>query len=129
MAVVLVTGGGRGIGRAIALAFAEAGSTVAVAARTQPEVEATAAEIRTRGARAVALTVDVTDEPSVAGGIHRLREAAPRLDVLVNNAGVGGGQPVESADPRSWRRVLDTNVWGTFLVTRQALPLMNDGGR
>src|SRR5206468_2591805 len=125
----LVTGGGRGIGRAIALAFADAGSTVAVAARTRAEVEATAAEIRKRGAEAIPLTVDVTDEQSVAAGIGRLREPARRLDVVVNNAGVGGGQPVESADPRSWRRVLDTNVWGTFLVTRQALPLMNDGGR
>ena len=129
MAVVVVTGGGRGIGRAIALAFAEAGSTVAVAARTRSEVDATAAEIRERGADAVALTVDVTDEKSVAAGVERLRDAAPRLDVLVNNAGVGGGEPVEAADPASWRRVLDTNVWGTFLVTRQALPMMRDGGR
>ncbi len=129
MAVVLVTGGGRGIGRAIALAFAEAGSTVAIAARTRAEIDATADEIRKRGAEAVPLTVDVTDERSVAAGVEQLRDSAPSLDVVVNNAGVGGGQPVESADPRSWRRVLDTNVWGTFLVTRQALPLMNDGGR
>ena len=126
MHTVLVTGGGRGIGRAIALAFAQAGSTVAVASRTRSEVDATAAEIRKRGAEAVALTIDVTDEKSVAAGVGTLREAAPQLDVLVNNAGVGGGEPVESADPATWRRVLDTNVWGTFLVTRQALPLMTE---
>ena len=49
--------------------------------------------------------------------------------MLVNNAGVGGGQPVEKSDPGDWRRVLDTNVFGTFLVTRRAVPLLRDGGR
>jgi NAD(P)-dependent dehydrogenase (short-subunit alcohol dehydrogenase family) len=49
--------------------------------------------------------------------------------VVVNNAGVGGGKPIDETDTASWRRILDTNVWGTFLVTRQAVPLMADGGR
>jgi ketoreductase len=129
MTSVLVTGGGRGIGRAIALAFAEPGSTVAIAARTRAELEATGSEIARRGAAPVLLTVDVRDELSVDRGFRQLRESTDRIDVLVNNAGVGGGQPVGKADPGDWRRVLDTNVFGTFLVTRQAIPLLQDGGR
>jgi NAD(P)-dependent dehydrogenase (short-subunit alcohol dehydrogenase family) len=127
--IVLVTGGGRGIGRAIALAFAEPGSVVAVAARTRTEVDDTARAIAVRGARPVALAVDITDENAVARGFDELRAIAPTVDVVVNNAGVGGGQPIHKADTASWRRVLDTNVWGTFLVTRQAVPMLSDGGR
>ena len=129
MSTVLVTGGGRGIGRAIALAFAEPGSTVAIAARTQADLEATGSEIAKRGATPILLTVDVRDESSVERGFRQLRESTDRIHVLVNNAGVGGGQPVQDADPGDWRRVLDTNVFGTFLVTRQAIPLLQDGGR
>ncbi|HEV8395288.1 MAG TPA: SDR family oxidoreductase, partial [Vicinamibacterales bacterium] len=126
---ILVTGGGRGIGRAIALAFARPGNTVAVAARTRRELEDTADAIRARGAQAVALPIDVTDEQAVASGFKAFIVASPALDVLVNNAGVGGGKPIDETDTASWRRILDTNVWGTFLVTRQAVPLLADGGR
>jgi ketoreductase len=129
MATVLVTGGGRGIGRAIALAFAEPGATVAIAARSRGDLETTGADIRKLGATPVLLTMDVRDEQSVAAGFLALREASERLDVLVNNAGVGGGQTVERAEAGSWRTVMDTNVFGTFLVTRQALPLLNNNGR
>ncbi|HWF84152.1 MAG TPA: SDR family NAD(P)-dependent oxidoreductase [Vicinamibacterales bacterium] len=123
----LVTGGGRGIGRAIALAFAEPGATVAVAGRTVAQLEETAREIERRGARALAVEMDVTDEAAVARAFESL--TASTLDVLVNNAGAGGGQPIHKTDTGSWRRVLDTNVWGTFLVSRQAVPLMREGGR
>jgi ketoreductase len=126
---ILVTGGGRGIGRAIALAFAAPGDVVAIAARTRSELDDTAAAIGARGARPVPLAVDVTDEGAVAAGFDELRAVSSRLDVLVNNAGVGGGQPIHETDTQSWRRILDTNVWGTFLVTRQAVPLLDDGGR
>ena len=129
MPTILVTGGSRGIGRAIALAFAEPGSTIAIAARTQSELDATGDAIRDRGAEPVLLPVDVTDELSVAAGYARLRQASPRIDVLVNNAGVGGGLPIHEADSAGWRRILDTNVWGTFLVTREAVPMLSDGGR
>jgi ketoreductase len=126
---VLVTGGGRGIGRAIALAFAAPGARVAIAARTRSQLEETASEVRRRGAEALALTMDVTDEGAVAGAFAELRSVSPTLDVLVNNAGIGGGQPVHKTAVDAWRRVLDTNVFGTFLVTRQAVPMMGQGGR
>lgn len=129
MPTILVTGGSRGIGRAIALAFAEPGSTIAIAARTRSELEAAGAAIRDRGAEPVLLQVDVTGEESVAAGFARLRQNSPGIDVLVNNAGVGGGLPIHEADSAGWRRILDTNVWGTFLVTRAAVPMLGDGGR
>src|SRR5205809_2050362 len=129
MPTILVTGGGRGIGRAIALAFAEPGSVVAIAARTRTELEATAAEIRARGSQPILLQVDITDERAVERAFGELRAATPRLDVLVNNAGAGGGQLIDKTDTASWRRVVDTNVWGTFLVTRQAVAMLGDGGR
>jgi NAD(P)-dependent dehydrogenase (short-subunit alcohol dehydrogenase family) len=127
MPSILVTGGGRGIGRAIALAFAEPGSTVAIAGRTAPQLERTAAEIRDRGADAVPLSMDVTSAASVDAAFAELR--GRQIDVLVNNAGVGGGQPVEGSEEAAWRRIIDTNVVGTYLVSRAALPSIPEGGR
>ena len=126
---VLVTGGGRGIGRAIALAFAEPGNIVAITARTRQQLDDTAQAVAARGARAVPLACDITDEAAVDRLFDALRGACPTLDVLVNNAGVGGGQPVDVTDVASWRRVLDTNVVGTFLVSRRAVPMLGAGGR
>jgi NAD(P)-dependent dehydrogenase (short-subunit alcohol dehydrogenase family) len=129
MTSILVTGGGRGIGRAIALAFAEAGALVAVASRTPVELESTAAEIRARGGDALPLMMDVTNALSVSTAFSELQRRTSRLDVLVNNAGVGGGEPVQGSAEAAWRRILDTNVVGTYLVTRAALSLMSEGGR
>ena len=126
---ILVTGGGRGIGRAIALAFAAPGNVVAIAARTRTELDETARAIAARGATPIAITADVTDEDAVARAFDQVRAIAPVVDVVVNNAGVGGGQPIDKTDTASWRHILETNVVGTFLVTRQAVPMMSRGGR
>src|SRR5437763_272758 len=129
MPTILVTGGGRGIGRAIALAFAEPGSTVAIAARTRTELDDTARAVAARGARPVVAAVDIMDEDAVVHAFAAIRAVTPTLDVLVNNAGVGGGDPIDRSDTVSWRRILDTNVLGTYLVTRQAVAILSDGGR
>jgi NAD(P)-dependent dehydrogenase (short-subunit alcohol dehydrogenase family) len=127
--VVFVTGGGRGIGRAIALAFAEPGATIGIAGRSAGQLAETAREIRTRGAESIVLTMDVTDANAVSVGFAELTARTDRVDVLINNAGIGGGQPVLGSDESAWRRIIDTNVVGTYLVTRAALPRMDDGGR
>jgi ketoreductase len=126
---VVVTGGGRGIGRAIALAFAEPGAHIIVTSRTESQLEQTAADIRAAGADATAIPMDVSDEASVAHGFGTLHGTVTQFDVLVNNAGVGGGEIVQGSDVQRWKRTLDTNLFGMYLVTRQVLPLMASEGR
>ena len=129
MKLSLVTGGGRGIGRAIALALAGPNTCVAIAGRTRSQLDATARELARLGGKALAIEMDVTSEESVAAGTRELGRVADHLDVLVNNAGVGGGEPVAGSDVARWRRVIDTNVTGTYLVTRDVVGIMRDGGR
>jgi NAD(P)-dependent dehydrogenase (short-subunit alcohol dehydrogenase family) len=129
MRVALVTGGGRGIGRAIARALAGPETCVALSGRTRSDLEATAADIERLGGRAVAIVMDVSDETSVAEGFARLAQVVDHIDVLVNNAGVGGGEPVEGSDVTRWRATIDTNLTGTYLVSRAAVPMMRTGGR
>src|SRR5262245_39341372 len=126
---ILVTGGGRGIGRATALAFARPGNIVAISARTGPQLDEVAMAVASKGGRPVILKADVSDEGSVDRAFAELQAVTPTLDVVVNNAGVGGGQPIDRTETAAWRRVLDTNVWGMFLVTRRAVPMLADGGR
>jgi 3-hydroxybutyrate dehydrogenase len=126
---VVVTGGGRGIGRAIALSFAEPGNHIVITGRTASQLDKTAAEIRSKGADATAIPMDVCDEANVAHGFGTLHGVVKNVDVLINNAGVGGGETVLGSDVARWKRTIDTNLTGMYLVTRQILPLMADNGR
>jgi len=113
----LITGGGRGIGRAIALAFAREGIRIAVAARTVEQVEQVAQEI---GNGAIALVCDVADPQSVA----LMFERAGSVDILVNNAGVAESATVVNTTDELWHKHLSINLSGTFYCTRAALPAM-----
>jgi NAD(P)-dependent dehydrogenase (short-subunit alcohol dehydrogenase family) len=117
----LITGGGRGIGRAIALAFARASMRIAVAARTAEQVEHVAAEI---GNGAIALVCDVSDPQSVARMFSDLRERLGDADILVNNAGVAESATIVNTTDELWHRHLAINLSGTFYCTRAALPAM-----
>ena len=130
--IALITGGGRGIGRAIALAFAREGARVAVAARTAEQVEHVAQEIETKGIRALALVCDVSDRASVEKLFVDARAGFGRdPDILVNNAGMAESAPLLKTDDELWHRLLAVNLSGTFYCTRAALPAMlaNDWGR
>ncbi len=124
----LVTGAGRGIGRAIALALADAGVTVALAARTQSELARVADEVRRAGGEAHAIAADLTDDTALLSLVARVRETLGTLDVLVNNA---GGAPshgdFERARLAVWDETVRLNLRSPMLLTQQVLPLLRCG--
>lgn len=121
----IVTGGGRGIGRAICLALAREGADVVVAARTRVEVEQVAAEVRGLGRKGVAVTVDIRDPHGVASMADAAIAAFGQVDVLVNNAAINHPScPVAELDPGTWGEVLAVNLTGTFLCCRAVLAHM-----
>jgi len=119
--VAVVTGGGRGIGRATALELAAAGAVVAVLARTVVEIEGTADLITARGGEAFPIPADVGDDASVAAAFALVRRECGPIGILVNNAGIGGGhQPVADLDASVWRRIVEVDLTGPFLCARAA---------
>ena len=124
--VALVTGGGRGIGRAIARTLAERGAWVAVAARSAHEIEAVEHEIQAAGGVGASIAVDVADPDSVQAMVERVRDRFGAVSVLVNNAGIHNPKPFLDYTTAEWRRMLDVNVLGTVNVTRAVLPSMLD---
>lgn len=116
----LITGGGRGIGRAIALVFAQHGARVAVAARTREQVETVAQEI---GANAIALVCDVSNPDRVTEIFADIKP-----DILVNNAGIAESATFVNTSDDLWQRHIAINLSGTFYCTRAALPAMLERG-
>ena len=116
----VVTGASSGIGRALAAAFGAEGATVWLGARREKELREAAREVEEAGGTGMPLKLDVTDGRSVAAFAKKV----DACDVLVNNAGIGGSGTVDEMDVETWRRVLDTNVTGPFLVTKALLPTM-----
>jgi NAD(P)-dependent dehydrogenase (short-subunit alcohol dehydrogenase family) len=122
--VVLITGGGTGIGAATARRFAAEGARLALAGLDQGELDATCEEIGRAGADATGWAVDVGDEAGVSHVMEATIDRFGGLDVLVNCAGTSAVGPVESTSLETWRRVLDTNLTGVFLMSRAAIPLL-----
>ena len=131
--VAIITGAGRGIGKATALAFLADGYRVALAGRQRDTLERTAAESGA-GERAVVIPTDVADADAVDALFTAVRAQLGRLDVLFNNAGTGARPvPLDELTVDEWRKVVDTNLTGSFLCARAAFRLMKDqdprGGR
>lgn len=120
----LVTGGGRGIGKAIALTMAEAGANVAVAARTLDQVTSVAEEIKSLNQSSIALQTDVSDPLSVQEMISRTISELGSIDILVNNAGISASPfPVSTSDD-AWHQIIKTNLSGPFYCCRAIGPHM-----
>jgi 3-oxoacyl-[acyl-carrier protein] reductase len=135
--VAVVTGAGRGIGRAIALTLAELGSHTVLCGRSREALEQTAAAIQSSGGqnsgrgvdrgaeKSSVIECDVTDLHSVESLAERIERTVHRLDILVNNAGIGGaGGPLHQLSPDNWDRVLNTNLRGVYYCIRSLAPLM-----
>jgi NAD(P)-dependent dehydrogenase (short-subunit alcohol dehydrogenase family) len=123
--IAIITGGGRGIGRAIAQKFAAEGASTVVTARSAKEVNAVAKEIQAMGHKAAAISADVSKETDCKKIIAEARKKFGRVDILVNNAGIlGPVKPVEEIEPSEWDEVLAVNLRGAFLLSRLVLPEM-----
>ena len=126
--VAIVTGSGRGIGRAIALAYAEAGADVVCTARSLADVEAVAEEIRSLGRRALALSCDVTDGEQRQALVSNAREQFGKVTHLVNNAGGGGPNDPLKMSPEEFERIMSFNVTSAYALCQLCVPLMREAG-
>ena len=129
--VALVTGAGRGIGRAIALAFAREGADVALTARTAAEIEQVAAEVTALGRSAAALTVDLGDRTAAVGLPERVAGHFPAVDILVNNAGIGSNASphrIADYDDDFWDLSVAINLTAPYLLTKALVPGMIERG-
>ena len=127
--VAIVTGAGKGIGRSIALGLADAGARVMVAARTASEIETVAQEIRSKGGEAASQVTDLTLNDQIEALVEATSKAfGGRIDILVNNAARSFLRPLLDLREDGFDKIFDTNVKGTFLLSRAAAKVMKDQG-
>ena len=127
--VAIITGAGRGIGRAIALRYSQEGAAVALAARTPAQIDEAAAEIESAGGRALAIQCDVSSESDVDRLVDATVRQFGKIDILVNNAAVNlPPTDLTEVDLSVWRNVIDVNLTGAFICTRAVLPHMKRTG-
>ena len=123
--VAVITGSGRGIGRAIALAYAREGAKLALAARNEKELDEAVGAVSELGAEAMAVPTDVTSQEDTERLARRVVDRFGRIDVLVNNAGNSGPVgPLQGNDIADWVNTISVNLTGTFLVCRAVIPVM-----
>jgi NAD(P)-dependent dehydrogenase (short-subunit alcohol dehydrogenase family) len=125
----IVTGGGRGIGKAVALAYAGEGADVAVVARTPDEINGTVQEIAAFGCRGLAVQADVADPAGVARMVQEVKDRFGRIDILFNAAGTRAVAPSDQLAYEDWARVLSVNLTGSFLCSQAVFePMVQAGG-
>lgn len=120
----LITGAGKGIGRAIAIALAKEGVNVALLARTTSQLDEVAAEAKSHGVQAAVVTADVTDINSVNEAVRQATSGLGAIDILINNAGTAKFGKFLELDPADWEQIIKVNLMGVYYVTRAVLPAM-----
>ncbi|WP_090744437.1 SDR family NAD(P)-dependent oxidoreductase [Mesobacillus persicus] len=130
--VAIVTGAGRGIGRALAIGLAEAGADVALISRTEADLERTAASIHELGRRTLILQTDVTSREQVRDTVERVMREWGEIDLLINNAGMNIRSKALDVTDEEWQTIMDTNLKSAFMLSQevgQRMKEMNNGGR
>ena len=122
--VAIVTGGNKGISKGTALCLANAGARVVVAGWMPDELAMVSSEIEAMGTKSLAITMDVTEEPSVNSMVQRTLEGFGRIDILVNNAGISQVLPAEDHTEDIWNSITDTNLKGVFLCSQSVGKVM-----
>jgi NAD(P)-dependent dehydrogenase (short-subunit alcohol dehydrogenase family) len=120
----LITGAGKGIGRAVALAYAREGAAIVLVARTASDLENVAQEIRGAGGRALAVPADVSNEAQLANVVEQAKKTFQHVDVLVNNAGGNELGAIDKMDPERWWNQIEVHLKATYLLSRAFVPMM-----
>ncbi|MBI4832413.1 MAG: SDR family oxidoreductase [Candidatus Lindowbacteria bacterium] len=126
--IAIVTGGGRGIGRAIALLCAEHGAKIVITARTAEQVAGVVNEIRAAGGEAIGVPCDVSVEADAKEMVEQTVNRFGGADILVNNAGITMSAPLVASDSEQWRRVIEINLLGTFYCSKAIAPILIEKG-
>ncbi|MDQ0482992.1 SDR family NAD(P)-dependent oxidoreductase [Guptibacillus hwajinpoensis] len=127
--VVVVTGAGKGIGRALAVGAAEAGADVVILARTEADINETAGLIRDLGRKAYPIQVDVTSNEDIINAVQRIKVEAGSIDVLINNAGMNIRSKAKDVTEAEWNQIFQTNLQGAFFMSQACAELMKENGR
>ena len=122
----LITGGSKGIGRAICLALAKEGANIIIAARNENEIKETMDKLKVMGSKALAIRADVRSEEDVRRLISTTIDRCGRLDILINNAGVADKKRLEETTLEEYDKIIDTNLKGVFLCTKYAIPYIRE---
>ncbi len=122
--IALVTGAGKGIGRAVAVALAREGVHVGLLARTESQLQAVAQELQALGVKTAVATADIADRAAVEAAVARVQQALGPVDILINNAGIGTFAKFLDMDPATWEEIIRVNLFGVYYATRAVLPGM-----
>ena len=122
--IALITGGSRGIGKAIALALAEEGVNVAITGRNEEKLKAVVQEIEQKGVKSAYVVFDITSKTEVYGALEKLQKDFGKIDVLVNNAGIAAFGGILEMEDEKWEEIVKTNLFGAYYVVKAVVPSM-----
>lgn len=127
--VALVTGAGRGIGKAVAIALANEGVHIGLLARTEADLKEVVKNVEALGVKAAYAAVDISSQTEVEQAVQKITEELGTADILINNAGIGRFATLLEMDPQEWKKIIDVNLMGPYYMTRAVLPQLIEKNR